>query len=101
MAERDPNTGRFKTVSVDQSIERKQSPIEYVLTTQKFRVRQDLASLRIAIESANNITNFNRYLLHQVYREVIQDPMVHSQWESRKMKTKEKKFSFCSPDGTE
>ncbi len=99
MAERDPNTGRFKTVAIDQSIERRPSPIEYVLTTQKFRVRQDLASLRVAIESANNITNFNRFLLHNVYREVIQDPMVHSQWESRKMKTKEKKFSFVDQNG--
>lgn len=101
MAERDNSTGRYKTVSVDQSVERKQSPIEYVLTTQKFRVRQDLASLRVAIESANNITNFNRFLLHNVYRELVTDPMVHSQWESRKMKTKEKKFSFVGKDGTE
>jgi len=81
-----------KTVATDPKVEQKRSPIEYVLAQQKFRVRQDIASLKLAIESANTITNYSRFLLHNVFREVMMDTMVTSQWESRKMKTKEKEF---------
>lgn len=90
-----------KTVAIDKEAQRKASPLEYVLAQQKFRTRQDIASLKIAIESANTVTNYNRYLLHQVFRDVIIDTMVDSQWESRKMKTKEKEFRMVKPGGEE
>jgi hypothetical protein len=88
-------------VSIDPATTRRSSPIDYIVAMQKFRTRQDLASLRLAIETANNITNYNRYLIHQIYREVVRDPVVSSQWESRKMKTKQKSFKFVNEAGEE
>lgn len=92
---------RSKIVAFNPEVRPKSSPLEYVLAQQKFRVRQDIATFRLAIESANNITNYNRFLLHQIYREVMMDTMINSQWESRKMKTKEKEFKLCPPNGKE
>lgn len=86
--------------SPDKSIAtRPQSPIKYILETQKFRTRQDLLRLRIAIDDSENIKTYNRYLLHQVYRDIIKDPNLDSQWNSRKMKTKERPFKIVKEDG--
>ncbi len=68
------------------------SPIKYILDQQKFRAREDLKTLRIAIENAGNVVNYNREDLHRIYRECLRDPYLQSQWDSRKMKTKEKAF---------
>lgn len=70
----------------------KKSPITYILEQQKFRTREDLRTLRLAIEAAGNILNFDRQDLHRIYRECMRDSELQSQWESRKMKTKEKEF---------
>jgi len=88
--------------SPDTSIPKKpSSPIQYILDVQKFRTLQDLLKLRVAIADAENVKTYNRYLLHQIYRDVIVDPNLTSQWETRKMKTKEKPFKLCGPDGKE
>lgn len=85
--------------SPDKSIAtRPKSPIKYILEVQKFRTRQDLLKLRIAIDDSENIKSYNRYLLHQIYRDILKDPNLYSQWESRKMKTKERPFRLVKPD---
>jgi phage gp29-like protein len=81
--------------------ERKNSPIKYILEQQKLRTRQDLLKLRIAIDSAENIYNYDRSLLHDIYREIDKDPNLQSNWESRKMKVKEKPFQVCNASGEE
>jgi len=75
------------------------SPIKYILDQQKFRTREDLRTLRLAIENAENIINYNREDLHRIYRECMRDPNLSGQWESRKMKTKEKEFKVLKPGG--
>lgn len=80
---------------------RAKSPIKYILEQQKFRTRQDIATLRIAIDTAENIANPNRELLHRTYREIIRDPNLSAQWESRKMKTKTKEFKVVNATGEE
>jgi|ADGO01.1.fsa_nt_gi Mu-like prophage protein gp29 len=82
-------------------INRNQSPIKYILEQQKLRTRQDLLKLRLAIDSAENVTNFDRELLHNIYREVEKDPNLSSNWESRKMKVKEKPFKVVDAEGRE
>lgn len=79
--------------------ERKNSPIKYILDQQKLRTRQDLLKLRVAIDSAENVTSYNRELLHDIFREVIKDPNLSSNWESRKMKVKEKPFKVRKKGG--
>jgi phage gp29-like protein len=74
--------------------ERTESPIKYVLEQQKLRTRQDLLSLRLAVDSAENIKNPNREMLHDIYRQIIIDPQLESQWGSRKLKTKERAFKI-------
>lgn len=78
--------------------EQQKSPLKYILEQQKFRTREDLKTLRNAIEMAGNTTNYNREDLHRIYRECWRDPQLTGQWESRKMKTKEKQFKFVKGD---
>lgn len=85
----------------DVAVKKKKSPVKYILDQQKFRTREDLRTLRIAIDNAGNKINFNREDLHRIYRECLRDPNLSSQWESRKMKTKEKQFRVISPSGKE
>lgn len=85
----------------DQAVQKKTSPINFILEQQKIRVRQDMLRLRVAIDSCENIYNYNRYLLHNVFREIIKDPNLHANWTSRKMKTLEKPFKFCNEAGEE
>lgn len=80
---------------------RKNSPINYIMEQQKIRVRQDALKLRVARQSCENIFNYNRYLLHNVFRDIIDDPNLTAQWTSRKMKTLEKPFKFCNDAGEE
>lgn len=80
---------------------RKNSPINYIMEQQKIRVRQDALKLRVARQSCENIFNYNRFLLHNVFRDIIDDPNLTAQWTSRKMKTLEKPFKFCNDAGEE
>lgn len=73
------------------------SPLTYILEQQKYRTREDLRTLRQAIDNAENIVNYDRQDLHRIYRECYRDPNLSGQWESRKMKTKEKKFKVTLP----
>lgn len=94
------NKHRYQqTVAVmDKPQERKNSPIKYILEQQKLRTRQDLFKLRLAIDTAENVQNHNRELLHDIYREIDKDPNLTSNWESRKMKVKEKPFKVKKGD---
>jgi hypothetical protein len=73
---------------------RNNSPIKYILDQQKLRSRQDLLKLKIAIDSAESVHNYDRQMLHDIYREIDKDPNLTSNWESRKMKVKEKAFKI-------
>lgn len=77
---------------IEKPQERPKSPIQYILEQQKLRTRQDLFKLRIAVDSAENIINHDRQLLHDIYREVDKDTNLSSNFESRKMKVKVKPF---------
>lgn len=94
---------RVETIQPTNSLElakkQNKSPIKYILDQQKFRTREDLRTLRIAIDNAENIVNYNREDLHRICRECMRDPNLSGQWESRKMKTKEKKFRIIKPGG--
>lgn len=92
---------RFDTKAVLTTQERKESPVKYVLDQQKIRARQDLLRLRLAIDAAENVTNYDRQLLHDIYREIIKDPNLDSQFGSRKMKTKSRVFKLVNSAGEE
>ncbi len=79
---------------IEKPVERKASPIAYILEQQKLRTRQDLFKLRIAIDTAENVTNYDRQMLHDIYRDITKDTNLKSNWESRKMKVKEKPFKI-------
>lgn len=95
-----PNKINYAPDSPDKTIEKKKaSPINYIIDVQKFRTLQDLMRLKVSILDAENVKNFNRYLLHLIYRDIINDPNLDAQWNSRKMKTKEKPFKIVEKDG--
>jgi hypothetical protein len=89
----------FDTQAIDRVQPKQQTPIMYILEQQKLRTRQDLLKLRVAIDAAENVQNHDRELLHNIYRDIILDTNLSSQWESRKMKTMQKNFKIVR--GTE
>lgn len=72
-----------------------------ILIQQKFRMREDLRTFEAAIDNRDNIVNYNREDIHRIYREVLQDAHVRSQWNNRKLKTLKKQFFVMPVDGEE
>jgi len=87
---------KAEDVGIQAPEEKRNSPIKYILEQQKLRTKQDLLKLRWAIDSAENTINPNRELWHAICREIIKDPDLASNWESRRMKVKEKPFKIVS-----
>ena len=87
--------------STDKIIERKESPIKYILDQQKLRTRQDLLKLRIAIDDAENVVSYNREMLHNIFREAEKDLSLQSNWESRKLKVLQRTFKMINPKSKE
>lgn len=75
---------------------KKKSASDVISERQKFRMREDLKTLRDAVDQADNMTLHNREDLHRIYREVYKDPHIKSQWCTRKLKTIEKEFAVVS-----
>jgi phage gp29-like protein len=91
----------FQTKAVITPEVKKESPILYVLEQQKIRTRQDLLRLRLAVDSAENPNNHDRQLLHDIYRELVRDPNLSANFNSRKMKTKTRAFKLANSAGEE
>ena len=66
--------------------------IDYTQKQQKYRTREDIRKLEWAIDNYNNIVNYNREDLNRIYRRNLEDPHLYSQWETRRLKTKEREF---------
>ncbi len=79
----------------------KRSIAQNILIQQKFRVREDLRTLELAILDKDNIVSFNRELIHRIYRRVLQDSHIKSQWCTRKLKTLKKEFFIFKGDSDE
>lgn len=69
---------------------------DVIAEKQKYRMREDLLQLKMAIEDAQNIILHNREALHRIYRECMKDPHYISQWGTRKLKTMQRKFKIVS-----
>jgi phage gp29-like protein len=67
----------------------------------KFRSHEDIATLEDAISNADNYLLYNREELHKIYLRVSEDLHLTSQWETRKMKVKEKDFRIVGKDDEE
>jgi phage gp29-like protein len=65
---------------------------------QKFRTREDIRKLELAIETAQNLVSYDREDLNRIYRRVLDDPMITSQWNTRKLKTQDKEFRILVND---
>ena len=93
---RQPN-GQFKARTPQNVMVKKtKSATDYIAAIQVFRMHEDLAKFRVALDEAENLTLFNRESLHRIYREVYKDPHLLSQWCTRKLKTIEKEFSLVN-----
>lgn len=68
----------------------RRSAAEIVSERMKFRTHEDVATLENAILSANDFLQYTREELHNIYRRADEDLHLTSQWETRKMKVKEK-----------
>lgn len=68
---------------------------------QVYETYNDLLKLRNARDQANTITLYNREELHEIYRQVYKDTHLQSQWNTRKMKTKQRDFKIINTAGEE
>lgn len=69
--------------------------------TQVTRVTTDLLKYRYAVNAAEQITNPQRYQLHQIYNQVVLDAHVTSVMQQRKNLILQKEFYVYNPDGSE
>lgn len=92
---------KWDFTAVEKVADKPRTPVAYIMEQQKLRSRNDLLKLRIAVDCAENIFNFDRELLHNIYRDIIEDPTLTSNWESRKMETTQRIFKVVSPSGEE
>lgn len=95
-----PSLRATETPVINQAIEKRRSTADFISGKQEFRMREDLMRLRIALDSADNNTQFNREDLYRIYRECFKDPHLRSQWCTRKLKTMEKEFGVVDKAGT-
>jgi len=72
--------------------ETRKSPQQYAAKQQKYEFRLDLYSLKVAIDLANNVENYTRYDLHNIYRRAVRDPNLTAQWNTRILKTLDREF---------
>ena len=78
----------------------KRSASDFTSEIQIFRSQEDIATLELAIEDSQNLETHDREALHRIYRRVIEDTHLSSQFETRKLKTLEKQYSIF-PKGSE
>lgn len=78
----------------------KRSASDFTQDVQIFRSQEDIATLDIAIEESDNRYNHDREQLHRIYRRILEDTHLVSQFRTRKLKTLEKQYSIF-PTGTE
>jgi hypothetical protein len=100
------NKHRYREVNdvvaaIEKPEQRKQSPIKYILDQQKLRTRQDLLKLRLAVDTCENVMNYNREMLHNIYRDIEKDLNLSSNWNSRKMKVKQRPKKMVNAAGEE
>ena len=88
-----------EVVNLETRGRKKKTSSSYHQLQQKYQTLEDLRTLRLAIEDSNNIETYNRYLLHQIYRRVLNDPEFSAQWNTRVLKTQDKEFHIESVDG--
>ncbi len=81
------------------AVEKKRSAADYISNRQTFRMQEDLYKLRVALDQADNNTLYDREELHRIYREILKDPHLISQWGTRKLKTIEKEFNVVDKEG--
>jgi phage gp29-like protein len=84
-------------VAAEEYEQKRRTAITYIMEQQKFRARQDMLTLRVAIDMAENPKNPNREMLHRIFDQCDRDPSLTSNFESRKMKVKEKPFRLMKP----
>lgn len=85
-----------------QSKEHEKKTAEKAITKRQiFEVFNDIAKLRNAFDLANSFTNYNREDLHEIYRQIVRDPHLQSQWTTRKLKTKQREFKVIDSSDNE
>lgn len=89
------NKGK-EVVNIDSPREKK--AVDYPEYIQKYRTREDIRKLENAIDLSENLTNYNREDMHRIYRRILDDPMLTSQWDTRKLKTLDKEFKVFKGD---
>lgn len=69
--------------------------------TQLYRSRQDIAKWRSAVTSAENLIAPQRYMLYQLYQDMVLDAHLSSAWMQRKNLTCSLDFDVIDKDGNE
>lgn len=86
---------------IPQNNKSRSSAAQIISERMKFRAHEDISTLETAIITANDFLQYSREELHNVYRRADEDLHLTSQWETRKMKVKEKPFRVVSEGDVE
>ena len=69
-----------------------------IVKQSKMQMRADLQTLKNAIDDAETLGSWNRESLHRIFEEVVKDPNLRAQWETRKIKTLTRDFAIKNGD---
>lgn len=74
-------------------------PVKLLIETHRARAQKDIANWRSALNAAERVENPARYLLYEIYREIILDAHLYGEIELRKHKTKQSRYNLLNPNG--
>lgn len=90
---------RFSNRAATPSGKDKRKPVKFLIEMQRARAQKDIANWRRALNTAENIDMPRRYLLYDVYREIILDAHLHGEIELRKNKVMQSRYDIFSSNG--
>jgi Protein of unknown function (DUF935) len=98
----DPNRNTAGRPSIVENAKKKDSlAAAYPNVIQKFRIHEDMRTWRYGVDSYDNLQLHDRNIIHRIYRQVMIDPHLTSQWNTRINKTIDKQFQVKDANGNE
>jgi len=74
---------------------------EYQRVIQNFRTHEDMQTYQMGLLDYDNLNLHSRYMMHRVFRNVLMDAHLQSQWKTRVFKTLEKEYKITDINGEE
>lgn len=90
---------RIATLAAQPKETDKRRPVKFLMETHRARAQKDIAKWRSALDAAERIDMPRRYMLYDIYREIVLDAHLHGELELRKNKTIQSRYNIFDAKG--